>query len=238
MPADQAIVEFRAYAKQIPNALIARGERSLGTIDLARLVQLIDEAPMRPTDWIFRPQKIGTGAIMRRSSAQWTVQRVPGRRVRYWIDLNVTLWEITLQEAAPLIALHEFIGVYGALYGQTAGAVDDENYVATTVAALLAEDQTHAILTDEELKQLRDQIRILYAGGGVTVVGGGGDFTGPYGKLRDSEESLRHVAAPIPGFDRALQFQDFLGGLWQREEVVWNRDYFLPPQTKQKKMKK
>jgi hypothetical protein len=201
--------EFVNGAQELLRTLIGMGYTRFGKIDLQAMVQRIEAVDVHPTGWFERSQPVGDVAVTERSSAQWS-RGADGEH----IAVNSELWAQTPPLARPVLALHEY---FGAL-----GGVDDDNYEASSALWLLTQPETAQTLNASELGGLKTRIAAQASGGGITGVGGGGDYSGLYVKMLMLRSSVRDVARATTANSRRDEVNGLYGVLYEKNEVRWD----------------
>lgn len=209
-PQPAMIQEFRAAARVIPSALLAQGYSSVGGIPLQRLLGAMSQVELQPTDWIERAQPMGQENRTARSSAEWQ------RGSQLQIRLNTRLWAQTPAFVRPALALHEYLGVLAA--------TDDDNYVVSSSLWLLTQPGARATLGQEGVAGLEARIADQASGnGGITGVGGGGDYWGLRTKMLMLQGSLKELKNARNGEERAYRLNSLYGDLYEKTETHWVR---------------
>lgn len=199
---------FTDAARSIPQALLARGYRRFGPLDLQSLLDGMKKVNLALVESLYRPERIGdqTG-VAERSSAQWVRDRNQSR-----IEINKNLWLQTAPDVQKVIALHEYLG---------ANAFEDGNYVVSTALWMLTQERTYEVLKPDETRSLASLVQgELEASGGVTGVGGGGDEDGAQLKMRMLTLALERTAKTRDAAERQDALRSLHATFYHKTEIL------------------
>jgi hypothetical protein len=188
---------FKFYAHQIPQNLIAQGYSRIGALDFRQILQQMDQIHIESYPWVQTPEQDGAIRIF----ARWE-RRSDGT----FIMVNEATWNRAGDDnSKTALAMHEVLGALG---------YNDENYNISTSLWLLSREQTKQILDRSEQKTVANQVKNLSSmnTGGVIGVGGGGDMIGPIIKINILEIALgKYQQEPSPE-NREIVFQNYIIG--------------------------
>jgi hypothetical protein len=203
------VTAFKDAGHFLPKALMKRGYTTFGNLSFEDFIAKMDSVEIIPTGWFARPQQVGTTTFAR-SSAQW--RRRDGKMQ---IAVNRKAWPLTPAEVMPVLAMHEYLGVMG---------FNDADYQISTGLWLLTAEETHEVMKRPEIKKIETDLQVAgnFNQGGISGVGGGGDFYGALIKMRGLTSHLDEIKNNQNPDKREALVNSLIGTLYDRTEVTWH----------------
>ena len=110
--------------------------------------------------------------------------------------------------------MHEYLGAMG---------FNDADYQISTGLWLLGAKETHDVMKRPELKKIETDLQIAgnFTQGGISGVGGGGDFLGALMKMRGLAAQLEKIKSNQDPSLRPSLVDTLVGTLYDKGEVTW-----------------
>lgn len=195
--------EFKSSALVIPGALLGKGYRKFGDLELTSFIERAQGMKVVAKATVAHPQDMGGGMMMERNLAQW-------RRTAMG-DVTVSnRWQKTPAGARPIASLHEALGALG---------FEDDIFTCSGALLILSDDEAREVLTASELAHFENiaqsNCKRATAGGGTTGVTGGGDDYPATVRVRALRNTIKEIRE---GGDREGAVTNLRANLYQSFE--------------------